>query len=69
MRAAPWAGPLVGKSCPGAWSLLLALGRLLATLSSVLCLHFLICKAEAVKLTPWVTMKVSDTQESSRHRA
>ena len=65
MWAAPWAGPLVGKSCPGAWFLLLAPGRLLATLSSVLCLHFLICKVEAVKLTPWVTMKVSDTKAAS----
>ena len=69
MRAAPWAGPRVGKSCPGAWFLLLAPGRLLATLSSFLCLHFLICKVEAVKLTPRVSMGVSDTQEISRHRA
>lgn len=52
-QAALWAVPMGGRALswgPGPWSLLQALEGMLATLLFFLCLDFLICKVELVKL-------------------
>lgn len=55
--------PLGGKSCP-VWFPLLAPRKV--TGNPLVLPSCIICKVEAVKLTPRVTMRVSDTQEISR---